>query len=165
MRLFLTKGALSESLTWGLNCHGGKMRPDYSCRNDPQSVDIGASARLEVFWKKLPIGKGPAVSLFILDEEILRIDCFGEELGHMHASFFHPVEGEHRLFMPEKTVEAQIERARFELCRNYSYYQSRVANAGVRKVKIEDSQIVAASDRACEIMIGFLASPHFAEMP
>jgi hypothetical protein len=158
LRLISSKQLLTEALHWGGNHHRGQMTPGYASRNDLQTIPIDESARLEVFWKNRTNGKGPAVSLFILEEEILRIDCFGIGLAHMHAAFFLPEKGEKKLFMPEKTVEDQIDRAKYELTRNYRYYQCRACNPMIRNLKLDDESIRQASQKAADLMNGFLAT-------
>jgi hypothetical protein len=150
-----SKTVVPQSAAAELSPHPGRLFPDYSQRNDLQMVPVSDEVRLEVFWKDLAHGKGPAVSLFILEEEILRIDCFGSERPHLHASFFMPAEGESRLFMPEATVEAQIERAKFELCRNFGYYQARVLNEKIRQVQLAPAVMTESAERAASIMRGF----------
>jgi hypothetical protein len=160
----LGSGLFPESIRWSLNRHQGCLRPDASSRRDLETIPINENAHLEVFWKDLKIGKGPAVSLFILGNEILRIDCFGPGDAHLHATFFQPTGGESRLFMGEPTIEEQIARARFELCRNFRYYQWRDSRKAVRRVQIHPSDMERAYAQACEIMHRFLSEvPIFQE--
>jgi hypothetical protein len=63
---------------------------------------------LDIFWKILPIGKEPALSIFLHEQELLRFDCFGGGKGHYHLlfcdsgfSYRHRLSGE--------TVSAQID--------------------------------------------------------
>jgi hypothetical protein len=156
LRFLFSKQAISESLSWGLDRNRGKMRPYYSTRNDLQTISICEGARLEVYWKKQKGGIFPAVSFFILDEEILRIDCSGKDTGHMHACFFLPSEDENRIFLPEDTMKAQVDRAHFELCRNFRYYQARVPNPKIRAFKIDSGRMTEVSEQARAIMTGFL---------
>jgi hypothetical protein len=156
LKFLFSKQAISESLSWGLDRNWGRMRPEYESRNDFQSISVDEGVRVEVYWKKLKIGKGPAFSLFMLEEEILRIDCFGKGAAHLHAAFFLPGEGENRLWMPESSLEEQIDRACFELRRNYRYYQARIPNPNIRALKIDSQKMESASQRAHEIMNGFL---------
>jgi hypothetical protein len=113
LQFLFSKQALSESLSWGLDRNHAKMRSVYESRNDIHHLEIDESVRIEVFWKKLKLGKGPALSLFMLEEEILRIDCFGKGAAHIHVTLFLPGKGEQRLWMHEQTVAEQISRARF----------------------------------------------------
>jgi len=158
LRFVTSKQSLSESLSWGIDRNWGKMRPEYSIRNDVQRLPISDGVELEVYWKKLKLGKGPACSLFMLEEEILRIDCFGKGAGHMHIALFLPGNGEHRLWMCEATIEEQVARARFELYRNYKYYQCRVPNPKIRALSIDRQRMREVSDEAYGIMSGYIDS-------
>ena len=154
-RFISSKQSLSESLSWGIDRNYGKMRPKSELRNDCRDIPVCEGVYVQVYWKRLKLGKGPALSLFMLDEEILRIDCFGKGAGHMHVAFFLPHEGENRLWMHESTIADQIERARFELYRNHRYYQCRIPNPNIRAIKLDREKMKAVSEQAYEIMRGF----------
>ena len=156
LRFLFSKQSISESLSWGIDRNWGKMRPDYSVRKDLERMTVCQGVRVEVYWKKLKFGKGPAVSLFMLDEEILRIDCFGYGAGHMHAAFFLPGKGENRFWMYESTVAEQVARARFELSRNVHYYQCRVPNPRIRALKVDPQKMKEASEWAFERMTSYI---------
>ena len=155
LRFIFSKQSLSESLSWGIDRNWGKMRPQPSVRNDCTDLPICDGVYVQVYWKKLKLGKGPALSLFMLDEEILRIDCFGKGAGHLHVAFFLPGKGENRLWMHEATILEQIERARFELYRNHRYYQSRIPNPRIRAIKIDREKMKVVSEQAYKVMMGF----------
>lgn len=161
LQFLFSKQALSESLSWGLERNRGKMKPVYESRNDIHNLAVSEGVRIEVFWKKLKLGKGPALSLFMLEEEILRIDCFGKAAAHLHVAFFLPGKGEKRLWMSEQKVEEQISRARFELYRNYRYYQSRIPNPKIRALKIDRVKMKEVSEQAYTLMHGFLDSESY----
>jgi hypothetical protein len=148
--------ALREAARWSADRHRGQMRPLYETRRDLQRIPMGDDARLEVFWKDLEIGRGPAVSVFVCDEEILRIDCFGPGSGHMHAAFFLPAEGEDRLFLPEPTIREQIRRAEFEIARNLEYYRCRVSNPAIRDLTLDADRIADAAAEAGRVMTAFI---------
>ncbi|WP_461052814.1 hypothetical protein [Spirosoma arcticum] len=57
-------------------------------RRDLCRIPLTEQAFIDVFWKALPIGRGPAASVVVQDQEILRFDCFGPGGGHLHASLF-----------------------------------------------------------------------------
>ena len=71
------------------------------------------------------VGPGPGASIYIRDDEVMRFDCFGSDLGHYHfnirqAKFF--VNGEKtRIFFPEGTVQDHIDQAAVQLRRNLDY--------------------------------------------
>jgi len=78
-----------ELMKWMTNEHGGRLFPDPASRNDLTRIPIDNNSYIEVFWKMLEYGRGPAVSFFIKEEEILRVDCSGSARGHLHAAFFY----------------------------------------------------------------------------
>ncbi len=46
-------------------------------RRDVEWLRVQPDVNLKVYWKVLPIGKGPAISLYAFGFQILRFDCFG----------------------------------------------------------------------------------------
>lgn len=154
--LLSSRNALREAVKWSTNRHGGRIRANPPSRHDLQVVPMGDDARLDVYWKDLDIGTGPAVSLVVRGEELLRIDCFGPDDGHMHAAFFMPAGGEGRLYFPENTREEQIDRAVFEITRNLRYYLDRAVDPKVRETRLDPERVDAAAQEARRIMTGFL---------
>jgi hypothetical protein len=66
-----------------------------------------------VYWKILPIGKGPAVSLYAFGFQILRFDCFGATDGHFHLFLGWPSPtNEDRIWLPEANARDPV---RFQL--------------------------------------------------
>lgn len=150
--LVADSGAATEALAWAGNRHRGWLRANYGTRRDLRRIPVGDAVRIEVFWKDLSIGRGPAASVFLLDGEILRFDCFGPGDGHVHAAFFLAGKAESRLYMPETTVAAQFERAMFEIERNLGYYQARLADSRLRRLAIDPEALGRASQEARVIM-------------
>ncbi|NNF04124.1 MAG: hypothetical protein HKN17_06630 [Rhodothermales bacterium] len=147
---------IKEAIKWIMNRHGGRIRADHASRHDLQSIPMGENARLDVYWKHLEIGLGPAVSVVIRGEEILRIDCFGVDDGHMHTAVFMPGSGESRLYFPENTRREQIDRAVFEIARNLRYWMDRAVDPGVRAVTLHPNRIKSAAADARRIMTAYL---------
>lgn len=145
-----------EAIKWTMNHHGGKIGANHPSRHDLQAVPLGGDAHLNVYWKQLDIGHGPAVSVVVHEEEILRVDCFGPDDGHMHAAFFMPGSGENRLYFPENTREAQIERAVFEITTNLRYYLDRAVDPRIRAVELDSDRVADAAEEARRIMMGYL---------
>jgi len=154
-RLSADEGITTQMLAWSENRHKGRLRPNYEVRNDLRRISAGEGVRIEVFWKDLPIGRGPAASVFMLDEEILRFDCFGADDGHMHAAYFLPVRGESRLRLRETTVEAQIDRTVFEIEHNLDYYQARNADPQIRQLQVDRERLHRAMTHARKLMCEF----------
>lgn len=122
-------------------------------RHDVHLIPIDPLAKLELYWKSVDLGTGPAIILHVLDQYVMRFDCFGEKAGHAHLYLIEP-EGhcESRLFLPEKTVEAQIERALFELSTNLDYWLSRHRHPSVRKTQLSSAKVAEAIAQARDVM-------------
>ncbi len=98
-------------------------RPELDTATDRRQFRPQPNVMLEVYWSRVPgFGRGPAASLFVLDEEILRLDCFGGAGGHMH---FNPEQAHltaglesPRIRFGPGTIPDQIARSVFELKTN-----------------------------------------------
>jgi hypothetical protein len=98
-------------------------RPELDTATDGRQFRPQPDVMLEVFWARVPgVGGGPAASLFVLGEEILRMDCFGGAIGHMH---FNPEQArlttgweEPRIYFGPGTIPDHIARGVFELKTN-----------------------------------------------
>ena len=53
-------------------------------KHDLVEYPIQDNVRLESYWRDDAGGRGPAASLFVYDDEIMRFDCFGGDNGHCH---------------------------------------------------------------------------------
>jgi hypothetical protein len=129
-------------------------------RRDVRRIDAGPGLELEVFWKRIPgVGRGPACSVLVAGEEVLRLDCFGPGDGHLHAdSLMLAPEGEDRLFFGEDTVPAQIERALFEIRRNLAYYTARSRWPPARAFKADPVRLEAALAQVRTTLLGFYSA-------
>ncbi len=116
---------------------------------DQRVIPICDGAYLEVYWTDAPLGSGPCVSMFVLREEVMRIDCLGGDAGHMHLN---PVQQgllvgwgtTPRIFFPPESSERQIDRAVFEVGMNtpmalQSNQLARVRGFTINKKKLEDA--------------------------
>ena len=124
-------------------------KPYENIRKDIVDIIIQDGVFLEVYWKILEIGKGPAVTLVVYDYEILRFDCFGKEKGHYHIMLReYENKSEQRIYFPEKTVEEQIDRTVFEITGNLYYYIHRNPIRKVRNMKISEDRLWEAARQA-----------------
>jgi hypothetical protein len=127
-------------------------------RRDRVRYEIGDAAYFEVFWKVLDIGRGPAVSLFIRDTEVMKFDCFGKGRGHVHIELrtgLLKALAHHRLHLGEKTVEEQIERTIFELRMNLPYYLERHGDARIRAFQPTAERLHEVTARVRETMLTY----------
>ena len=139
--------------------HSSTLRPDPRVRHDVTRIEVDDRAHIEVFWKDMEIGKGPALSLFIENSEVLRFDCFGKDRGHFHVALFKPRTTEaDRLYFAEATRIGQIDRAVHEITRNLPYYQQRNVIRRVREATIDKGLLAQAAEMARSKMLGFLES-------
>ncbi len=120
-------------------------------RRDVVQFELAKNAYLEVYWKIFGVGQGPAIALYVEDEEVLKFDCYGKT-GHYHMQMLEPTAPKRpMLWMLEETVEAQVERALFELERNLHWYLERHPLKAVRQTKINRTRLktVLPEARAC----------------
>ena len=129
-------------------------------RKDVLRYDIHPQAHFDVFWKVLPIGRGPAVSLVVHGEEVLKFDCFGEGRGHYHVNgrqWSRRMPGVvQRLYLPEKTVEAQIERTLFELTTNMSVYLQQNDDPRIQQFVIDRERLQDVVQRMRATMLDYM---------
>ena len=95
------------------------LKPQKNLRQGVIRFNIDSRTSIEVFWKEIEFGTGPAFSLFVDQHEVLRFDCSGPETGH-----FHVANGGKfcRVWMFEKEIKDQIERGIFEIEKNLDFY-------------------------------------------
>jgi hypothetical protein len=147
---------------WLANASGhygglGRLDEDFRARRDLLRIAVQDGLVIDVFWKSLPIGKGPALSVFVCGDEFARFDCFGPDRGHFHLALFTPASvREYRLKFAERTATDQISRAIFELDRNLAYYLERAANPAIRKFDVHRENLLAALPNAESRMREFL---------
>ena len=128
-------------------------RPLRSCRTyiqDPIRREIQDLVFMEVYWVAPPVGPGPGASIYIIDDEVMRFDCFGSDIGHYHfnirQSKFFPNGEKTRILFPEGTVEQQIDNAAVQLRRNLDYGRGLNSDPKIRAVKIDQPAVDKASE-------------------
>ncbi len=129
-----------------------RPRPLRSCRSyihDVRRHAIQDQIFMEVYWVAPPVGPGPGASIYIRDDEVMRFDCFGADLGHYHfnvrqAKFFPDGETT-RIFFPAGTVQDHIENAVVQLRRNLDYGRGMNTDARIRAVRIDQRAVDQAA--------------------
>ena len=127
--------------------------------NDVVIYPVQDHAYLAVYWKDLPIGKGPCVSLYVYNKEILKFDCFGQARGHYHTNMNQPSlvpKGEERLYFSERAIEDQVGRSIFEIQRNATYHLQRNHDPRVTFFKLDQSRLEAACREAKVKMLEYV---------
>ena len=131
----------------------------FPSRRDLNVYPVQPGTELHVFWKVLPIGRGPAFSLFLHQDEVLRFDCFGAGDGHFHASFAHGTSSsQSRIYLAEPNAAEQVARVEFELLNNLDYYLQRHPWRRIRKTRIDRVRLATATSAAKADALGFLDS-------
>ena len=147
---------------WLANASGhygglGRLDRDYPERRDLLRITVQQGLVIDVFWKSLTIGKGPALSLFVCGDEFAKFDCFGPGNGHCHLALFTPAGvRQHRIQFGERTVAGQIGRTIFEIDKNLGYYLERAASPAIRKFELQREKLLAALPKAETRMREFL---------
>ncbi|MBD2625070.1 hypothetical protein [Trichormus variabilis] len=125
-------------------------------RKDVVDFEIGDNVGLEVYWKVLNVAEGPSLIFHALGYEILRFDTDINGQGHCHVQLIEcQPKCKERLFLPETTVEEQIERAIFELEKNLYYWLQRHPDRQIRLLKIDQTRLKIATEKAREKMLEY----------
>jgi hypothetical protein len=90
---------------------------------------------------------GPVACLVVHGSDILRFDCIGHPFGHYHVAAPYPhgirkgLVGE--IWLPERTIQEQVERAIFELQRNSAHYMQAHPRRKVRNTRFDEERLAA----------------------
>lgn len=128
---------------------------------DVEFVTITPELVFETCWKDVAAGRGPSLIVWFEHRRILKFDCFGKDHGHYHISLpGHSARRAEldRLFLPEKTIEAQIERVLFELRTNILYYLARAPYHRARWATIPESALIRGIEQSRTLMYRNMAS-------
>ncbi|MBD2568299.1 hypothetical protein [Anabaena lutea] len=125
-------------------------------RKDVVDFEIGDNVGLEVYWKVLNVAEGPSLIFHAFGYEILRFDTYINGQGHCHIQLIEcQPKCKERLFLPETTVEEQIERAIFELEKNLYYWLQRHPDRQIQLLKIDQTRLKIATEKAREKMLEY----------
>ncbi len=118
--------------------------------SDVAVFQVQEDVDLEVGWCKAEAGEGPAASLYILSEEVFRLDCFGGDRGHMHFNMREativPGGGSTRIYFEPGTMADHIERAVFHLKKNSDYGIGLNPDTRIRKVVLDRDRLAVAAE-------------------
>ena len=129
--------------------------------SDHQTIAIQDGVRLDVFWVDRRLGPGPGASLYVMGDEVLRLDCFGAEGlgGHYHINprqiEFSSGEAA-RLFFPAGSHEDHIERAAFELEANLPAVLAMNRDVRIRRFRLDEARLTVAAGELRRVMLELL---------
>jgi len=90
---------------------------------------------------------GPVACLVVHGSDIVRFDCVENARGHYHVASRYPfgprkaLVGE--IYLPEKTLEEQVDRAIFELRRNSGHFLRMHPRRKVRNTRLDKERLAA----------------------
>lgn len=129
--------------------------------SDHRVITIQEGVSLDIFWVCRKLGPGPGASLYVLGDEVLRLDCFGNQGlgGHYHinprqTAFFSLQSA--RLYFPLGSHEDHIEHAAFEVERNLPAVLTMNRDARIRKIELDSVQLTQVANDLRRIMLELL---------
>ncbi len=113
-------------------------------RNDLVEYQIQENLRLEVYWRDDRAGYGPAASVYAFDQEVLRLDCFGEAKkqggkGHCHMNLGQ-TRARQWMYRPG-TVRDHVEQAIHDLRSNLGYCLKTNQDEKIQGLKIDSESL------------------------
>ena len=97
---------------------------------------IGATMRVDV---------GPAASLYVYEDEIMRFDCFGGNNGHCHFNL-RQTRGR-RWMYPTGSFQDHIQQSLFDLRTNLTFCLKTHQDARVQEIQIAQERLEQASQK------------------
>ncbi len=136
----------------------GLPRTEDGTTEELRSIAVQDGVRLDVYWTVVAQGAGPCASLFVLDEEVLRLDCFAGSKAHMHLNPVQlnlplPWRITPRISFPPGSARAQIERAAFELEMNAGTGLQMNQLARIREFRIGPEALAEAAEQMKNYML------------
>ncbi len=138
----------------------GKPQETLDWMSDQRLIRPQKDVELWVYWYDMPSKvRGPAASLYVLGEEVLRLNCFQGNKAHMHLN---PRQQEFamrvaaRLFFPDGSPAERVERAAFELRANTDAALKSNRIGRVRDFRIDSQALMAASNAMRAYMMELL---------
>ena len=114
-------------------------------KHDLVEYPIQDNVRLESYWRDDAGGRGPAASLYVYDDEIMRFDCFGGDNGHCHFNL-RQTRGR-RWMYPEGSFQDHIQQSLFDLRTNLNFCLRTHQDERVQEVKIERENLEQAAQQ------------------
>jgi hypothetical protein len=111
-------------------------------------IPVQPEVDLDVYWRDDDLGRGPAASLYVRGVEVLRLDCFGGDQGHLHLNLGDGVS--RRWYFQPGTAAEHIDRACFELERNFFIILSVCRDPAIEGITLRGARMaeVAAGARS-----------------
>ena len=128
-------------------------------KKDLVEYSLEENVRLEVYWRNDNAGYGPAASVYAHNQEVLRLDCFGEAKkhggkGHCHINL---KQTKARQWMyPPGTVKNHIEHAMHDLRQNLKFCLITNPDENIQQTTVEPEVLEPIAQQAEEKLLGFM---------
>ena len=124
---------------------------------DRQRISLQDDVELWTYWLDGErFGGGPCASLYVLQEEVLRLDCFDGEGSHMHLNPNQQAFAARmasRLYFPNGKVADQVERSAFELIANTDAALKSNRFGRIRSFQIDQQALTDAAGQMKKYMM------------
>ena len=135
------------------------MAPEQQGRHDLVEFLIQENVRLEVYWRDDQAGYGPAVSIYAYDQEVLRLDCFGEEndkkgRGHCHVNL-RQTRARQWNYLPG-TVKDHIGQAMHDMRENLNYCLQTNVDERIQNTTVDSSTLEPIARQVEAKMLRFM---------
>jgi hypothetical protein len=135
------------------------MTPQQQGRNDLIEYPIQDHVRLEVYWRDDRAGYGPAASVYAYDQEILRLDCFGEAKkqggkGHCHINLKQ--NRARQWLYPPGPVSAHVQQAMHDLRHNLGFCLSTNTDERIQQTTVDTETLETIAQQAEVKMLEFV---------
>lgn len=114
---------------------------------------IQDSVKLQVYWRDDAGGRGPAASIYIYDDEIMRFDCFGGNNGHCHFNL-RQTRGR-RWMYPIGSFQDHIQQSLFDLRKNLSFCILTHQDERIRNTQISQESLELAAGKMGEKLLEY----------
>jgi hypothetical protein len=119
-------------------------------------LPISENAFVEVYWVNEEFGPGPSASVYVENDEVMRLDAFGGRRGHMHFNTHQarqlPKGGVARVYFVEGDIFAHIDRSAFELKVNLAYALKTNRDPSIRRFRVDPQKLSVVAERMRDAM-------------
>ena len=135
----------------GLDLNTGPFNRSF---DDVELIPIQPDGYLAVYFKRNSTGVGPGVSLYVLENEILRFDCLDKGNGHYHSMpCLAAVPGSERSDFAADDREAMVNQTVDEITRNYAAHLAKHFRRRIREFRFDQARLDAAVAEARDKML------------
>lgn len=121
-------------------------------KHDLVEYPIQENVLLQAYWRDDIGGRGPAASLYVYDDEIMRFDCFGGNNGHCHFNL-RQTHGR-RWMYTEGSFQDHIQQSLFDLRTNLTFCLKTHQDQRVQEIQIaQDSLEQAACEMETQLLV------------